>query len=870
MNHCGIFVVVLWFCILQWITCVQSQIVPRERRVVVRFENMVYGPASYLEGFQTPWMFDEGDDPFTESMSDIGRYAFRTMSMSPGNVGDSSCESGGISRTTTTFIRAVDINLESPPSSFDGYSASITDLNLDDFEKINTVNEGEPWDTLGEAGDTRFYSGPATFEIRDNSGNVVLRAVNINYTQTLTYPSPAGAAAPGTFITAAYFLGMYDLDATDREWREQLDPDQNGVFFGALSAPSLGGNRCYSANSFDINVVPILGGGGLPNPPSSQPDPSTPSEIETGKRIAESSVILAGLAGFTSLGFSIASLVLLTMLAAVGTPPSAYQSASPGQGVVKLLQTAQYCAIVGQIRGAEYSEQYQEFNRGLDPFLMRFDSPFADTANLKTSQRAAATSLHQSLIRTLANTDGNQVSESVSARILSLWTSRQDTDFGNDSFVDEDAVKAVAFYSFLALGLCAALHIGVWLALRKAHIRTQLAVHAMFAYITMIVIAWVYAGSLLASIQFLAAYSDGSASTGAYVAASFMLIFIGVGVLAVVSGIGIIAFLRHRRGVLEWVPKAESTDAKVRNSKLFAGEYLVLSEQGAVEDADLFHSVFACWYEGFRGPRLYMFFAEWLLLVLMSLVVASIGSSSAVVIIAGIITAVFAVSILLLAPFVDLIEQIFIAAVALLELIIAMLTLGAVYAEGGTINDLNEASMILQLIAIVLTIVLAVYLDVVAVIKYSIELIQRYRNRHNAEELDELEAAKHMEDMALQKSLDDVDVALSQGLFDDPENPTPYTARVKSKLNEATDGSLENDQQLQSSQKLTSDQSSPGKSPNRTMQSPGKSFVSPRAPQNGMSPSAHKSTGGSLTSPRLDEEEEEQRQWREFFNEDEI
>eukprot|EP00183_Erythrolobus_madagascarensis_P007225 CAMPEP_0185845506 /NCGR_PEP_ID=MMETSP1354-20130828/1460_1 /TAXON_ID=708628 /ORGANISM="Erythrolobus madagascarensis, Strain CCMP3276" /LENGTH=774 /DNA_ID=CAMNT_0028545487 /DNA_START=330 /DNA_END=2654 /DNA_ORIENTATION=- len=705
-----------------------------DRVIVFEFQNLDFGPQSWLPGFSTPWLYDEGTEPFFESRTDLGWYAMGNIRMNPSGTGDGSCQSGGSGVATQTQVLQREINLpDDLDSPLSDYTVSITDLTLDplSFEHVNVIDDSRPWNTANEGGDRNRFYEEAVFEILDK-GEVVFRAVGVNYTQNLSYPQPAGPGENGQFALSAFLLGMIDLDQTNEIWREQIDPEGNGVFFAALTGTQLGGNTCFTASSLRFAVRPLTG----LLPPISGALPSTPGQIATAGRMADAAVAMGGIVGFSALAGSLAS---IGVLAATGLTSAAAVSVNvPGTGVSKMLRTAQYGAMFGQIKNAGFSEQMLAFTDGLDPYMMRWDAPFSSSSGA----RRMAVRRHQ---------------------FLSRSTARQDGDIDDDTFVDEPTTTNTALWSFVALLLCVVMHGIVWLFTRKAAAETQLSIHAFFAYISMCVIAWVYVGAVLVAIQYLASHPNGSGTAGGYAAASMMIIFIGIALLALVIFIGVRAYKDYSQGRLEWVPKKEASDPSIRDSKIVAGSYYTDPE-------NKFHAILACWYEGYTGPRLWMLFGEWVLLILMTIVTGAVAVSTVVVIVVAVLAAIFTIMLLLLHPFVDKIEQILVSLVAALEMGVAFCAIGSEFANGETVNDLNEALIIIQLIAMICTFVLAFYTDLITIFVALWKLIKEYRNRGNTSEYNAVdpEAEFMVPNDAgeqLQKSLDNVDLAIQQGLF---------------------------------------------------------------------------------------------------------
>jgi Secretion system C-terminal sorting domain len=223
----------------------------------------------------TPWIFDADDpgmptgdtNPFTfNSPQPFNNYAYKWFySIDDVNL------TTGVGPTVTTCLEE---NL-AYVNGLNGFRIEFDSYELSGFEKINTVNPGNVWNTLGEAGDKRVYTGGVgrvyyndPLDVPDMGEELVLQLTNCVLTAYVHYPTEAqmevttGVAAWQNDIgtgeaTIAEGWGVVDRPNTDDNWEATFADAANGdrVDFEMSTMDAVIQDE-YGYYSFDLGFVP--------------------------------------------------------------------------------------------------------------------------------------------------------------------------------------------------------------------------------------------------------------------------------------------------------------------------------------------------------------------------------------------------------------------------------------------------------------------------------------------------------------------------------------------------------------------------------------------------------------------------------------
>jgi hypothetical protein len=683
--------------------------------VTVVLEHLQLGPQ---EGPDTPWMFSVGDTPFVETRdAELAYFANTKFSWNAGGEGDATCAKNGSGEISRGYVDPYHnfLNLPKGPD-FTHTTASLDKLELSDFTHINTARRGAPWKTAGQAGDSRRYKN-GVFEILED-GQPLFRATDVQWIQNLSYPAPVGPSRPGIFEMSAYFVGKIDYLSSHNDWIARLDPSRLGYVLGIVTGGSFGAPTCYTSNSYWITLrgFPELsaegygavgggsdGGRGLSGAKTGPYPGSSDAAVAMAKALAAMARAAVTAVTVVAVGAAVTG---ATIAASGGQAPS-----PPGSGVARLLKSTAFSGKLSQIEGF-HTDALKEFSSGLDPFLVRFTSPFA------RGDAAAA-------LGRLASLNG---------------TMRQATAPAAGppppSTITDDLFKGCAFYCSLIVCAFLILHLAIWLATRRKPIEQQVKSHAWMIYLFSITMSYIYTASVLSSIQYFRSNVPfGTGNLGIYFVAAGQLALIGVGFTVFFFVIMALALKRMRSQQVRWVPKELLADPELRRSNMIAGEY-------EADHQVWFHQLFESYYNAMAGPRVWLAAMELSIIFIDAALTALVWNE---VLCLGLLMSIYAVMFcfyIALVPFVERVEGGMVSCLVLLELSCYIVEFVGALGDYATAERCETAGVVLGFMVIAFSVMIALLCDVIPTLKHLFKsAARRYRVRKHGFDPEEQEKA---------------------------------------------------------------------------------------------------------------------------------
>ncbi|MDP8220735.1 MAG: carboxypeptidase regulatory-like domain-containing protein [Candidatus Stygibacter frigidus] len=201
--------------------------------------------------FGVDWMFDTDNTPFVEDQDINSMYAYQAFNWNIDGHGNGSCDSGGSGVITDEICVSESLPFASDVSELGLFIDSFA---LTSYEHINTENPGQPWDTMGEAGDQRQYTdGIGTIT---HNGSVVLSVTDIIYNVTTYYPAPIGNGGASGYGTVEG-EGYIDVDSSDPQWVDFYDQNGSGLIYFSCGSMSPVLQMCFG--TYDVNDLIIYG-----------------------------------------------------------------------------------------------------------------------------------------------------------------------------------------------------------------------------------------------------------------------------------------------------------------------------------------------------------------------------------------------------------------------------------------------------------------------------------------------------------------------------------------------------------------------------------------------------------------------------------
>lgn len=671
--------------------------------ITVVLEHVQVGP----QGPGTPWMFTAGESPFTETNStEKGYFANSKISWNSDGKGDGACSSSGSGKVSRGYVDPYHDYLNLPKElDYTHTSATLDGLELSQFDHMNTATGKGKWDVMGEAGDVRRYK-EGTFEILNNDKKI-FRATDVQWIQNTSYPGPAGPAKSSVFEVSAYFVGEIDIIDSDPEWISRLDPSNLGYVLGIVTGGSFGRATCYTSNSYWITLrgFPEMRASGQAAIGAGGDSDRGVSGSKTGQYLgsSESAISTArALAGLAKAAVTAVTVTAVgTALASAGSAASGGGGPSPaGSGVSGLLQAAAFSAKISQIPGF-HTDAMKEFGAGLDPFLVRFPSPFAESPKESTGSGRFV------------------VGDILRSSVVRQETAAASVD--HPSSISEELFTGCAFWCTIVIVCFGFLHALIWLATRKKPIPVQVKSHAWMVYLFSIAMSYIYTASVLASIQYFRSHVPyGTGKLGIYFVAAIQLLLIGIGFTVFFFVIMVLAIKRMRSQDVRWVPKEMLADPEQRRSAIIAGEY-------EAEDHVIFHQLFSCYYNAMAGPRVWLVAMELSIVFLDALFTALIWND---LVCLGLLVAIYALMFCMfvaLLPFVDRRQGVLVILLAFTELICFVVELIAAMSDYATAERCETVGMFLGFIVIALAVIIALYCDVIPTLLYAFHSLKRRR-----------------------------------------------------------------------------------------------------------------------------------------------
>lgn len=650
------------------------------------------------------WMYTHGKSPFDQQANGSGAvYANTKFTWNGEGRGNGSCSSGGSGKVSRGYLDPFNyfLGLQTHPN-FRSIRVELQNLSLSDFSHINVVRPGAAWNVMGEAGDSRRYNS-GVFRIFEGE-EMLLSSKNVQWVQNLSYPGPIGEARVGSLAVSGYFVAEIQPLRSDKNWVRQLDPNGIGFVLGVITAASFAPVACFASNSYWISLR------GFPNFSREHPA-STSAGFITGDRKVGAKVgdykgsseqdittarTLAGVAKGVVL--TVVSAVVAPTLACVSVAVVAPGATSgpPGQGLVRLLGTVAFVAKVNEIHGF-HSDAMTEFASGLRIFIGKVDWPWAGKPFHQNRSRLLEHTLRTGQLM-LSNITGTLPDE----------TMRQNEQ--QTATVTDELFGNCAFYTTLIVVGFLLLHGCIWLAMRKRSLEQQLAPHAWMIYLFSIIMSHVYRAAILNSMQYLRSHvGTGTGKVGLYIVAVMQLFLIGVGFTLFFMTVMVLAVRRIRTKDVEWIPRQDIADPRIRRSAFIVGEY-------KANEGNAFHSLFECYYGSLTGPRLWLAAIELAIVFLDAFCTAVIWNEVAcLAILVCVYTLLFAM-LLALAPFVDKIEGWLVLVLGLVELVLLIMDFLAALGDYDMAESMEFGAMVLGFVAIGLAVIIAVYCDLIPIV----------------------------------------------------------------------------------------------------------------------------------------------------------
>lgn len=196
-----------------------------------------YGPWMVESAF--PFFVDDGN-PFN------GNYAYNRLDFNTTGAGTPNlCTGSGI--VTTSSCTAENLSVL---AGTDNVTIELYEFDLAQFNHINTVNPNNAWNTLGEAGDERTYTGG--WGVIKVNGVVKLKATNCRIYYRNYYPAPIGQGNQ----SIGYGWGVIDEANSDPAWVAEMNPYSTGQVRFNFSSISPVIQLCYGTYNVGITIQP--------------------------------------------------------------------------------------------------------------------------------------------------------------------------------------------------------------------------------------------------------------------------------------------------------------------------------------------------------------------------------------------------------------------------------------------------------------------------------------------------------------------------------------------------------------------------------------------------------------------------------------
>lgn len=659
-----------------------------------------------------PWMYSKGDEPFVDNDDKRNSVrAYTSITWNPDGVSDGSCDGVGNGRPSNGYLDPFHYTLNlSRSEDFPNIRIILKDLVLLSFAHINTVDENEPWNTTGQAGDTRSYVN-GTFRIR-NEEKVLLSVASVRWMQNTSYPYPVGATTSDSPEISAYFYGDIIEYGSDEKWVRAVDPFGTGYVLGvvtaaALSSPELSSSACSGMASYWVSVrgfpdfnrgtensVVIVNNTANSGAKVGAYGGSNTQAIEQAKNLANFSVTVV-----TTTVTAVVAGAVGTTAVAVTVPAVSVSSVSmPGNGVARMIKSAAFLAKIQEIRGF-HTDAMVEYGKGMSPFLAKFSFPFGSQDQASSVGRWISGSYLPKAWR-VALEDSNEDD-------LPVIDRQEEED--DEPSVTDDVFKGCAFTTTVVVLAFLSIHGLIWAFTRKKPLAHQVAPHAWMVYIFSIVMSYVYTAAVLNSFQYVRSHlGTGTGKTGLFLIAAVQLLLIGIGFLVFFITIMFLAVRRMRARNVKWIPRRMHPDPSIRSSVVILGEY-------EANDDNVFHRVFECYYSGLAGPRVWLAGIEMVVTFLDAMVTAIVWNEFTCVALLISIHGSLFVLFLTLGPFVDTIEGRLVTGVLFIDVLMLFLELLTALGSYNTAERMEGIAMAAGLCSIILGVLITIYCDLIPI-----------------------------------------------------------------------------------------------------------------------------------------------------------
>jgi len=552
------------------------------------------------------------------------------------------------------------------------------------FKHVNVVDmDGSP-DTLGEKGDQRTYNAGVMVVRNTISSEILLRLTDVVMTVAVSYPQPVGpveqAEQDDKIEMSVVLTAKLDADASDPEWAAGIDPKSTGVVHGFWDEATFESTGCWNVYR---SVHLVL----YDSSPYTDESAFIESDynINTGKALGE-------VAKWTSVGVSLAGVGIATVSGVAGMATGTTSSVSAHAGVAKLVSTAAFVGLMNQIQDMQYPQSWREFAGRLDIFLLRVAAPWLE---LPPSEDGVPT-------RRIAAAG-------------TAWASaaaRQEVD----STIHEYIVIGCGFYSGVLLLALVVAQIGVFLILRKRSIRAQVSGRSYVNYITNAVLVFIFAASVLASVQY---FAGGNKTPSLTAVAVLMLIIVGIGTIAFVGTVIFLAIKQLKSNELRY-KYYDSISRSVRG-KRNAGAMCALPNRdyfklGAFRSSkdNMFHRLYGIFFDHFADIWIWLIGAVLVITLIEAAVTGAVGSTAlAPIIVILVLECVFALVLLGTKPYSDIIEGVLEATVVCLEILLGLLALVINFEDDDESRaSLGFAMVVIAFVALMLSVCVALWADI--------------------------------------------------------------------------------------------------------------------------------------------------------------
>jgi len=218
-----------------------SSVLSAQPSVSFSISNLQAGPA------YGPWMVESLPPFFVNDGNPFnGNYCYNRLDFNLTGAGSpASCTGSGV--VTTSSCTEENLTLLAGTNNV---TVELFEFDLSQFNHINTVNPNNAWNTLGQAGDERTYTGG--WGVIKLNGVVKLRAKNCRIYYRNYYPAPIGQGNQ----SIGYGWGEIDSAASDPAWVTEMNTYGTGQLRFTFSSLSPIIQDCYGTYNAGLTIQP--------------------------------------------------------------------------------------------------------------------------------------------------------------------------------------------------------------------------------------------------------------------------------------------------------------------------------------------------------------------------------------------------------------------------------------------------------------------------------------------------------------------------------------------------------------------------------------------------------------------------------------